>query len=149
MNLFRLAQPTDHEKIKNLFIRIRQSISNPSVFNWPDQQIEQELKMAEFYLSEASDGSIDAFIAHRVTADFVEIMALGTDPFLTQQGLMHALLQDFVQKFSIKSLQITLEVHEQNSRAIALYRKCGFVEIRRRDAYYADGGAALVMVVPS
>lgn len=149
MSLFRWANSADHEAIKKLFIRVRQAIENPSLFNWSMAQIEQELKASDFYISEASDGIFDAFIAHRVTGDFVEIMALGTDPLFTEQGLMESLLKDFVQKFSTKGLQITLEVHEQNFKALSLYKKCGFLEVRRRDSYYSDGGAALVMVNPS
>lgn len=139
----------DHAKIENLFKKVRNAVSSPALFNWPDEQIKQELTQSEFYLSEASDGSLQAFIAHRVSGDFVEIMALGTDPGLAKKGLMVSLLNAFVQKFSSQGLQITLEVHEHNTPAISLYQKCGFKQVRRRSAYYKDGADALVMTASS
>jgi ribosomal-protein-alanine N-acetyltransferase len=136
-------------KIENLFKKVRDTVSSPALFNWPDEQIKQELTQSEFYVSEAADGSLQAFIAHRVSGDFVEIMALGTDPALAKKGLMFALLKAFVQNFSSQGLQITLEVHEHNAPAILLYRKCGFKDVRRRSSYYKDGAAALVMSASS
>lgn len=139
----------DQSKIENLFKKVRDAVSSPALFNWSDEQIKQELVLSEFYLSEASDGSIQAFIAHRVSGDFVEIMALGTDPAQKQKGLMLSLLKDFVQNFSNQGLQVTLEVHERNLPAVSLYLKSGFKQVRIRPSYYKDGGAALVMVASS
>jgi [ribosomal protein S18]-alanine N-acetyltransferase len=139
----------DQTGIENLFKKVRDAVPVPALFNWPDEQIKQELKLSEFYLRQAPGGSLQAFIAHRVSGDFVEIMALGTDPELSKKGLMFSLLYDFVQKISNQGLQITLEVHEHNIPAISLYRKCGFKEVRRRPSYYKDGAAALVMTASS
>lgn len=38
-----------------------------------------------------------------------------------------------------------LEVRPSNAPALALYAGMGFTEVGRRDAYYADGEAALVL----
>lgn len=38
---------------------------------------------------------------------------------------------------------LRLEVREENARAVALYERCGFRPIGRRNGYYADGAAAL------
>lgn len=39
--------------------------------------------------------------------------------------------------------QLRLEVHEENARAIALYRKEGYAQFARRSGYYKDLGDAL------
>ena len=139
----------EQSKIEILFKKVRDAVSRPALFNWPDEQIKRELQLSEFDLSHSAEGSLQAFIAHRVSGDFVEIMALGTDPELSKKGVMLSLLQGFVQKFSSQGLQITLEVHEHNTPALSLYRKCGFKEVRRRSSYYKDGAAAVVMIASS
>ncbi len=139
----------DHSNIEILFKKVRDAVSTPALFNWPDEQIKLELQLSKFHLSQALDGTLQAFIAHRVSADFVEIMALGTDPRFVKKGLMLSLLKNFVQKFSSQGLQITLEVHEHNSPALSLYLRCGFKEVRRRSLYYKDGAAAVVMTASS
>ncbi len=149
MNLSRFSTIADQPQIENLFKKVRDHVISQAVFNWPDEQIKQELIQSGFYLSLTPSGEIQAFIAHRVSGDFVEIMALGTDPSLKQKGLMLSLLKGFVENFSSQGLSVTLEVHEHNSAAIGLYLKSGFKQVRRRSSYYKDGGAALVMTFSS
>lgn len=146
---FREATSADHLEIECLFKKIRLQFLNPAQFNWPDDQIQQELMKSHFYLSWGLSHGIYAFIAYRVNGDWVEIMALGTDPDFSKRGIMQALLNDFVQKYSKQGLQVALEVHELNQAAISLYEKCGFKLVRIRKSYYKDGGAALVMATSS
>ena len=145
MSIFRFSTQADHLDIENLFKKVRSSVSSSALFNWPDKQIQEELLRSHFFIHVSSSQVIQAFIAHRVSGDVVEIMALGTDPYLRQSGMMKALLLNFVQKNSNKGFQVTLEVHEQNQPAISLYLKCGFREVHRRQSYYIDGASALVM----
>lgn len=145
MHHCRFSTLHDRTQIEKLFKRVRDGMKSTALFNWSDQQISQELLLSDFYLNADSDGSVQGFIAHRVNTDFVEIMALGTDPSKIKNGLMLLLLNNFVQNFSNQGLEVTLEVHEQNQPAISLYLKCGFKRIRNRPSYYKDGGAALVM----
>ncbi len=149
MNIYRFSTAHDQFQIKNLFKKVRDQVQPQALFNWPDEQIQHELVKSDFYLSVASSGLVQGFIAHRVSGDFVEIMALGTDPSLKQKGLMLSLLNDFVQIFSSQGLSVALEVHEHNSAAISLYLKSGFKQIHLRPSYYKDGGAALVMTFSS
>lgn len=149
MNVSRFSTSADHMQIESLFKKVRDNVRPQALFNWPDEQIQQELLKSQFYLSTTVEGLVQGFIAHRVSGDFVEIMALGTDPSLQQKGLMLSLLNDFVQNFSSQNLSVTLEVHEQNSAAISLYHKSGFKQVHLRPSYYVDGGAALVMTFSS
>lgn len=149
MNVSRFSTSADRMQIESLFKKVRDNVRSQALFNWPDEQIQQELLKSQFYLSATVEGLVQGFIAHRVSGDFVEIMALGTDPSLQQKGLMLSLLNDFVQNFSSQNLSVTLEVHEQNSAAISLYRKSGFKQVHLRPSYYKDGAAALVMIFSS
>lgn len=149
MHRCRFANSDDGIQIEKLFKRVRDGVKFTALFNWSDQQISQELILSHFYLNADSDGSVQGFIAHRVSVDFVEIMALGTDPSKIKSGLMVSLLNKFVQNFSNQGLQVTLEVHEQNQPAISLYLKCGFKLVGNRPSYYKDGGSALVMTFMS
>lgn len=145
MNQCRFSKVEDHPQIERIFKAVRDHVKSPALFRWSNEQISQELNLSNFYLNTALDSSVQGFIAHRVNADFVEIMALGTDPSKIKNGLMRSLLNSFVQNFSSQGLQVTLEVHEQNLPAISLYQKCGFKLVRKRASYYKDGGTALVM----
>lgn len=149
MNEMRFATKQDLKEIEKVFKQVRDEVSEPALFNWSDEHIEQELVRSDFFLSVDAHGSVQAFIAHRVNGDFVEIMALGTDPRLKQKGVMLTLLNVFVQKFGNQGLSITLEVHELNLAAVSLYRKNGFKQVRLRPSYYKDGKAALVMTYSS
>jgi ribosomal-protein-alanine N-acetyltransferase len=149
MSLFRFSNKSDRPEIEKIFKQVRSCIEQSAVFNWSDEQIKQELIHSDFYLSLDQGEVVQAFIAHRVNSNFVEIMALGTEPGRKQKGVMFSLLNDFVQNFSNQKLQVTLEVHEHNFPAISLYLKCGFKQVHLRPSYYKDGGAALVMTFSS
>jgi [ribosomal protein S18]-alanine N-acetyltransferase len=45
------------------------------------------------------------------------------------------------------SERIWLEVHAQNSSALALYSNLGFQEVGRRPKYYRDGGDAVLLTL--
>ena len=70
-----------------------------------------------------------------------EISNIAVHPHYTQKGVGFALLraaQEYCRKAGVKTLH--LEVRTGNERAIALYRKCGFVRTGLRRGYYADNG---------
>lgn len=89
--------------------------------------------------------SENGFIVWRTVADESEIITIGVHPDARGTGIamaMLTLLETEVKKAGVK--KIFLEVSAENAPAIALYKKCGFIENGRRPKYY-DGIDAILM----
>lgn len=89
--------------------------------------------------------SENGFIVWRTVADEAEIITIGVHPDARGAGIamaMLTLLENEVKKAGVK--KIFLEVSAENVPAIALYKKCGFIENGRRPKYY-DGVDAVLM----
>ena len=82
----------------------------------------------------------EGFILLRRAADEAEILTLAVAPDARRRGRGRALVEATQGEYAL-----FLEVAEGNAAAIGLYRACGFREISRRKAYYANGENALVM----
>ena len=89
--------------------------------------------------------SENGFIVWRTVADECEIITIGVHPDARGAGIAMAMLT-LIEGESRKAgaKKIFLEVSTQNASAIALYKKCGFVETGRRPEYY-DGVDAILM----
>lgn len=72
-----------------------------------------------------------------MTNDFRRIYLhhFGILPEFQQQGLAKKLLQSSLKRAVKKGLQIKLEVHRNNSAAIALYKSFGFAALGDYDSY--------------
>ena len=89
--------------------------------------------------------SENAFIVWRTVLDTAEIITIGVHPDARGAGIaiaMLALMENEVKKAGVK--KILLDVSAENTAAIALYKKCGFIENGRRPKYY-DGVDAILM----
>jgi len=89
--------------------------------------------------------SENGFIVWRTVADEAEIITIGVRPNARGAGIamaMLTLLENAVKKAGVK--KIFLEVSAENAPAIALYKKCGFIQNGRRPKYY-DGVDAILM----
>lgn len=94
--------------------------------------------------------TLDGFVLVRMAADEAEILTIGVREKQQNRGLGWRLMNAAIRTARNEGAQaMFLEVDETNQRAIALYRKLGFFEVARRQAYYfhKDGArtAALVM----
>ena len=90
--------------------------------------------------------SENGFIVWRTVCDEAEIITIGVHPAARGDGIamaMLTLLETEVKKAGVK--KIFLEVSAENAPAIALYKKCGFIQNGRRPKYY-DGVDAILMV---
>ena len=90
--------------------------------------------------------SENGFIVWRTVADEAEIITIGVHPDARGAGIamaMLALMESEVKKAGAK--KIFLDVSAENAPAIALYKKCGFIQNGRRQKYY-DGVDAILMV---
>ena len=90
------------------------------------------------------------FILVVLAADEGEILTIAVAPAAQRTGLGERLMRAAMARLAAeRASSLFLEVEDGNAGAIALYRKLGFKQVGRRDAYYAGatrtGGAALVM----
>jgi len=91
-------------------------------------------------------GNADAglLLAH-LHADEAEVLTLAVAPGLRRQGLAVRLVEALAADALGRGAgSIILEVAADNSAALALYRRLGFVEAGRRRGYYARAGRAAV-----
>lgn len=89
--------------------------------------------------------SENGFIVWRTVCDEAEIITIGVRPAARGGGIataMLTLMEHETKKSGAKT--IFLEVSAENAPAIALYKKCGFIENGRRPKYY-DGIDAVLM----
>ena len=89
--------------------------------------------------------SENGFIVWRTVCDEAEIITIGVRPHARGAGIataMLTLLENEVKKAGVK--KIFLEVSAENAPAIALYKKCGFIQNGHRPKYY-DGVDAVLM----
>jgi ribosomal-protein-alanine N-acetyltransferase len=98
---------------------------------------------------QGSFGLIDGrggMLLGRVTADEAEVLTLAVAPAIRRRGigtaLLHAARAEIVAR---GGKTVFLEVSVGNQAAQALYRRFGFVEVGRRQRYYADSSDALVL----
>ena len=89
--------------------------------------------------------SENGFIVWRTVCDEAEIITIGVHPNARGAGIamaMLTLMESEVKKAGVK--KIFLEGSAETAPAIALYKKCGFIENGRRPKYY-DGVDAVLM----
>lgn len=87
-------------------------------------------------------GSIIGFALGRVAADECELLSLGVEPAYRSQGIGARLLSASMSRAAAeKSRWFFLEVAEDNSSALRLYRNYGLTGVGQRLDYYenADG----------
>ena len=82
----------------------------------------------------------------RVAADEGELLTLAVVPPARRQGIATALLQAaFARVIARGGRTMVLEVSAENTTALALYRRHGFMTVGRRHRYYVDLSDALVL----
>jgi len=85
-----------------------------------------------------------AVVLVRSTSDVARLYSIAVDPDCAGRGAGQALLAAAEEAASARDCQyLRLEVHENNARAISLYRKAGYREFGRHHEYYQDRGHAL------
>jgi [ribosomal protein S18]-alanine N-acetyltransferase len=88
----------------------------------------------------ADDAGLVGYVVTLAAGDVLDLLRIAVRPDLRRHGLAHALLEA-----ASTDRRMLLEVSERNAGAIAFYAAEGFTEIARRDRYYRDGSAAVVM----
>ena len=88
----------------------------------------------------ADDAGLAGYVVTLAAGDVLDLLRIAVRPDLRRHGLAHALLEA-----ASTDRRMLLEVSERNAGAIAFYAAEGFTVIARRDRYYRDGAAAVVM----
>jgi len=142
--LVRSAEAADFNRIVQIGQEIHGAITNKSYFNWPAEALAQELLKVQTLVVE-SDSQIVSFLCYRDLVDDFEISVLATCPRWQKKNFQLTLIKT-LQKFAAKQRKsIILEVHAENQKALALYKKMQFELIYTRKHYYADAASALIM----
>jgi [ribosomal protein S18]-alanine N-acetyltransferase len=92
----------------------------------------------------------EAFILSRIAADEAEVLSIAVDPRRRGEGIARRLLQAQMDMLPLNRVRtLFLEVEDGNAPALALYKRSGFTEVAKREAYYrkADGSAATALVM--
>jgi [ribosomal protein S18]-alanine N-acetyltransferase len=92
----------------------------------------------------------EAFILSRIAADEAEVLSVAVDPRRRGEGIARRLLLAQMDMLPLNRVRtLFLEVEDGNMSALALYKRSGFIEVARREAYYrkSDGSAATALVM--
>ncbi len=115
-------------------------------FPWTEGVLKEELAHKHPYSRVAvREGVITGYIFIRGNEGDYEVMSVAVPKKFQRQGLGWALVRSTIEK--IKKGRLHLEVAENNTPAIELYKRLGFTKSRVRSAYYPDGTGALEMVL--
>ena len=143
--ILRNAAAADLESLLSIAGSILYELEKPASFNWPEASLREELSHVSTLVFENEEGGVSGFVGFRRMPDFFEISILATAPAAQRTGVQTRLIQ-YLQDLAAKQrMDIFLEVHHENLRAIALYRKLGFSLVHSRKNYYQDGADALVL----
>jgi len=137
-------QPLEIQKLFADIVKDTAQI-NSAFMNWSDVAIKDSVLRYNFLFLKTDKNETVSMICFQKNSEFIEILALGTPGKFQRRGYSEKLLLYFLDECGSTSKFVTLEVHSENNRAIALYEKCGFKTVRIRKNYYSDGGSAVVM----
>ncbi len=106
---------------------------------WPMAVFEHELSSprSRYFIANAG------FIGVTQIFDEIEIGSLAVHPDYQRRGIAQQLLNQVLKQPKVK--RFLLEVDETNISAIQLYEKNGFQAYFRREKYYKNGHAAIMM----
>ena len=119
------------------------------IFNnpWSNKSIRNELKRDRNSLNlvaEMDQKMIGYFFAHLLDNE-IHILNIAIDVTYQHQGYGKQFFKEILENY-LQYGDVYLEVKQSNFPAINLYLNFGFEEIDIREAYYADGEDAVIMV---
>ena len=119
------------------------------IFNnpWSNKSIRNELKRGSNSLNlvaEMDQKIIGYFFAHLLDNE-IHILNIAIDVTYQHQGYGKQFFKEIIENY-LQYGDVYLEVKQSNFPAINLYLNFGFEEIDIREAYYADGEDAVIMV---
>ncbi|MCK6519086.1 ribosomal protein S18-alanine N-acetyltransferase [Myxococcota bacterium] len=116
---------------------------------WTEREIAEEAQssLARLVLAEDLSGAVLGYALGWEVAGETQILRVAVGASHRRQGLGRALLEALC--LACGGGEALLEVRVSNLPAITLYERAGFVITGRREAYYRDGEAAILMSRPA
>jgi ribosomal-protein-alanine N-acetyltransferase len=114
---------------------------------WSSEQFWQELAQpTRHYVVATDDSGVLGYAGAFISGADADVQTVGVRGERQGGGVATGLLGDlFAESRRRGATHMLLEVRSDNSAAIALYERLGFVRISERPRYYPDGCSALVM----
>ncbi len=117
---------------------------------WSAEEFERLLVEHNVVADRAMAGTeLAGFVVSRIAADQAEILSIAVDASHRGMGLAGKMLGVHLRRLAAYGVAaVFLEVDEHNEAARRLYAGFGFVEVGRRESYYAtaDGAAAALVL---
>ena len=114
---------------------------------WSMSQLKEEFAAKNrYYLVAQKENKVVGYVGAMLIDEGLEILTLTVEPNSRRLGVGRELLRrvaDYARNQKCKS--ILLEMREGNIEAQGLYESFGFIQISRRDHYYANNVHALIM----
>jgi [ribosomal protein S18]-alanine N-acetyltransferase len=116
---------------------------------WSEDEFDRLLSDRHVVAHRAMAGAVLAgFILSRLVRDEAEILSIAVASARQGRGLARQLLDTNLRRLAaLGARSVFLEVEEGNVSARRLYRRAGFREVGRREAYYAAGQSAAALVL--
>ncbi len=109
---------------------------------WPAADFERYLRDKTILIH----GNDTCFAVFRLAGPEAEILTLATHPDAQGKGRASAMLHDALNALTSERIEdVFLEVADDNTAAVALYARAGFVQFSTRRNYYANGASAICM----
>lgn len=116
---------------------------------WSEGEFEQILIERNALAHRSRQGrNVNGFIVSRLAGDEAEILSVAVAKSAQGRGIGGALLAAHLGTLAGRGIRtVFLEVEEANRAARALYRRCGFTDVGRREGYYRQPGAMPALAV--
>jgi ribosomal-protein-alanine N-acetyltransferase len=114
---------------------------------WNEKMLEEEYKNPFFVcLTAKKNGDVIGYINYHIISDEFHIANVAVIKSYRRKGIGSMLLESLLKRAAENNIRgVTLEVNENNTAAVGLYKKYGFITEGIRKNYYGNGKDALIM----
>lgn len=132
MPIFRQLKPHDADHLAQIHAKVFETPWSAESF-----AVELAKPTTRAIASLGSEDEIVGFVLAQYTGDTAEILTIATTIHAQKQGVGAALVKELEMQLTARGIsELLLDVADDNTAALALYEKTGFVRQNRRKAYY-------------